>query len=122
MIDFLYWAMVAAFVTHELNAVKRHEWRILPVLRTFPDELAGPLFIWAHIPLFLTIFWFSRRGAETPFALAFSMFAVVHVGLHWAFRKHPRNEFIGASAWGLILLTGALGASHLVATVWWSEF
>jgi hypothetical protein len=118
MIEFFYWAMVAAFFTHELDAVKRHEWRILPILSRFPDRPAEQVFIWAHVPLFLAIIWFSRNGAETPFTLAFSVFAIAHVGLHWAFRKHPRNEFIGTSSWAIILLTGALGTAHLAAYVW----
>jgi hypothetical protein len=39
-----------------------------------------------------------------------------NVGLHWLFRKHPAYEFNNPSSWGLILLTGALGAAYLATT------
>lgn len=118
MIEIFYWAMIAAFLTHELDAVKRHEWRILPLANRLPEKLAEQVFIWTHAPLFLAILWFSSNGAETPFALAFSVFAIVHVGLHWAFRKHPKNEFQGISSWAIILFAGTLAAAHLVAYGW----
>jgi len=38
-LDFIYYAMVGAFFTHELDAVKRHEWRILPLTSSFPKRL-----------------------------------------------------------------------------------
>jgi len=118
MIELLYWALVAVFFTHETDAVKRHEWRIIPVLSNLPEKRAEQAFIWAHAPLFLVILWFSRSGAEAPFALGFSVFAMVHVGLHWAFRKHPKNEFTDPPSWTIILLAGALGAAHLLVYVW----
>lgn len=113
MLELFYWAMVAAFFSHELDAVKRHEWRILPVLRVAPELVGEQFFIWIHIPLFFLIFWMSKDSADGLFALCLSGFAVVHVGLHWLFRNHPANEFNTTSSWSLIGLTGLLGALHL---------
>lgn len=114
-IEFFYWGMVALFFTHELDAVRRHEWRILPIINRFSESSAELLFIYLHVPLFLLIFWMSKGGPSTVYALCFSMFSVVHVVLHWAFRRHPKNEFVGFSSWAIIVLTAAFGVLHMLA-------
>lgn len=117
MIDILYWSMVAAFASHELDAMRRHEWRILPLTNFLPDEIGARVFLWAHLPLFFLIFWFSKDGGNSVFAAGLSSFAIVHVGLHWLFRSHPKNEFNTFGSWVLIALVGILGALHLIAYV-----
>jgi hypothetical protein len=113
-LDLLYYAMLAAFLTHELDAVKRHEWRVLPLTRFLRDRLGEQLFIWSHVPLILAILWFGEDapGAD-GFRFGLAAFAVVHVGLHWLFRRHPAYEFNNPSSWSLILLTGLLGAAYM---------
>ena len=117
MADVFYWAMISALFTHELDAIKRHEWRVLPLASFLPEQLGEQVFIWMHIPLFLVLLWFSRDGAQTTFAIGFSAFSIFHVFLHWAFRKHPAYEFNNASSWAIIVLTGTLGSAHLFATL-----
>ncbi len=113
MTDLAFWTMVAAFFTHELDAVKRHEWRVLPLLRSLPETIGEQVFIWMHVPLFAAILWYGYKDPAGSFAIGLSGFALIHVGLHWLFRNHPAYEFNTLSSWGLILLTGAMGAVHL---------
>lgn len=115
MIEVFYWLMVAALFTHELDAIRHHEWRILPMLRNLPDSVAEQIFIWAHLPLFFLVFWLSQFGAGSVFAMGLSAFAVVHVGLTWILRNHPAYEYNNLSSWLLICLAGLLGALHTVA-------
>lgn len=107
--------MIAFFVTHELDAVKRHEWRVLPLTSWLPDPVAERVFVWAHVPLTLLILWAVAQGADSDPAMAFSGFAVLHVVLHWFFRNHPENEFRGIDAWLPILAAGFFGMLHLSA-------
>jgi hypothetical protein len=109
--DILYWTLLGAFFTHELDAVKRHEWRVLPLLRALPDAVGEQVFIWVHVPLFAAVL---TTGSHDGWRLGVAAFAVVHVGLHWLFRRHPAYEFNNPSSWALILLTGALGAAYVV--------
>ena len=113
MSDLFFWSMLAIFFTHELDAVRRHEWRVLPGLRALPEAIGAHLFVWLHVPLFLGVFWLTRAGADAPFAQALSGFAIVHVYLHWIFRHHPANEFNNLGSWGLISGAGTFGALHL---------
>jgi hypothetical protein len=112
--DLIYWWMVATFFTHELDAVKRHEWRVLPLTSWMPERLGEQIFIWSHVPLFFLIFWFSGASPSNGFRIGLSAFAVIHIGLHWFFRKHSAYEFNNVSSWVLILLTGGLGAVHIL--------
>ena len=115
MAEFYFWSMLAVLLTHELDAIRRHEWRIMPLINLLSDKAGEQTFIWSHVPLLFLIFWFSRDGAASGFAQFLSGFSIVHIGLHWMFRNHPANEFNNSGSWGLILLAGALGALHLAA-------
>ncbi|WP_395172729.1 DUF6713 family protein [Roseibium alexandrii] len=114
MIDLIYYALVGAFFTHELDAVKRHEWRVLPVIRALPEKAAEQVFIWAHLPLFALLLWGGDGDPASDTRIGLAVFAIVHVGLHYLFRHHPAYEFNNASSWALILLAGALGAIYLL--------
>jgi hypothetical protein len=96
VLDFLYWMTVATLLTHELDAIRRHEWRVLPLIRFLPDRIGEEVFVWLHIPLFLTVLWSS---GDATFRLGLAAFAVVHVGLHWLLRRHPACEFNNLSSW-----------------------
>ena len=115
--DVLFGLTVAFLATHELDAVKRHEWRILPLTSWLSDQSGERVFIWSHVPLFLLILWIAGQGAASTAALALSAFAVLHAGLHWLFRAHPQNEFTGAGAWLLILGAALSGGCHLLAAL-----
>lgn len=117
MLDFLYYSMVAAFFTHELDAVKRHEWRVLPILRNLPEKVGEQTFIWLHVPLFILLLLLGDGEPVNGSRIALSVFAVVHVWLHWVYRKHVAYEFNNPSSWGLIILTGVMGAAYLVASL-----
>ncbi len=114
MDSLFYWLMLASLLTHELDAVKRHEWRIFPILRSLPDPMGEQIFIWSHIPVFLLLLLGSTNGTTSVFAIGLSLFSIVHVVLHWVLRRHPACELNNSSSWTLIVLPGLLGAVHLV--------
>ena len=107
------WLVISLLLTHELDAVRRHEWRILPLTSFLPDKTAGQLFIWAHVPLILVVLAIVQAGPASLGALLFSGFAIAHVSLHWLYRNHPRNEFLDFPSQALIVLAGLAGALHL---------
>ncbi len=113
MADLAFALMVGFLFTHELDAMRRHEWRILPLLRDLPDARGEAVFVWLHVPLFAALAWLVLKGADTAGAVAFSAFAVIHVGLHWLLRGHPGNEFANPSSWILIGGAGLSGLVHL---------
>ena len=113
MTELTYFAMLALFITHELDAVKHHEWRVLPLTAFLPEAIGQQVFIWAHVPLFLLLFLFGGLDSSSPTAYGLSAFSIIHVGLHIGFRNHPQYEFNNLSSWAIIAGAGIFGALHL---------
>ena len=119
MADYIFIVFIAFFLTHELDAMQRCEWRILPVLSRLPEPLAARIFIWAHIPLFAFILWDFVNGSNASlFRNALAGFGVVHVALHWLFQRHPANGFNNLESKVLIWLTGLCGGVYLGLQLW----
>ncbi len=116
-LDVLYWAIVAVIFPLELDAVRLHEWRVLPLTSFMPERTGEQVFIWSHVPIVFVILWFSSAASVNGFRLGLAAFAMIHVGLHWAFRRHPAYEFNNLSSWLLIGLAGALGGTYLFASI-----
>ena len=115
MIEWSYFLMVAFFISHELDAVKRHEWRVLPLTSFLPEKAGEQVFIWAHAPVLALLFALGGFDPRSLTALCFSAFSVVHVFLHIGFRNHPEYDFNNLSSWALIIGTGICGTAHLFA-------
>lgn len=113
----LFTLMLCFFIVHELDAVQRHEWRVMPVLNRLPDPSGRQVFIWAHVPILIAIFWWIVPDPDALAGLCLSAFAVLHVGLHWLFRSHPAYEFNNPSSWTLIVGAGLFGALHLLSVI-----
>lgn len=111
----LFTLMLSFFIVHELDAVLRHEWRVMPVMRRLPDPMGQQVFIWVHVPILIAIFWWIMPDPNALAGLCLSAFAVVHVGLHWLFRKHPAYEFDNPSSRALIAGAGLFGALHFLS-------
>lgn len=114
MMSVLFMAVVTWLVLHELDAIRRHEWRFFFAPVPVSDETAFRIFTALHLPLLLVVFWFF----DSPgFQRGFDVFAVAHAGAHLALRDHPKVDF---DTWfsKLWIYGGALlGALHLYTTL-----
>ena len=50
-----YYLGISLLFAHEMDAVAHKEWQLLYVLRTMTDQMAYPLFVAMHVPLFFVI-------------------------------------------------------------------
>ena len=115
--DWAFYAVLALLFAHELDAVERHEWRLLPGLRSLPDGLAGRLFVLLHVPLFLGVFRLATHPSprvHRPFRRTLCAFAVVHAVVHRRSRGHPEYEFEGPTSRVLIHGAALAGLVHLL--------
>ena len=113
----LFYLGLSLLACHELDAVARHEWRLLPILDLLPDETGQTVFIIAHIPLFLAIFWLT--GHRSPAIrhrsqMAIDGFLVVHAIAHFVLSDQELYEFEGPLEWLFVYGGGVVGASHII--------
>lgn len=116
----VFYIALALLLTHELDAMTHHEWRLLPGLASLSDDTGRLVFVLGHVPLFAIVVGFVaslnpriRRRAR----LAVAVFVAVHAGLHQAFTGHPDYGFVAASSQLLIFGAGALGLVYLLLPV-----
>lgn len=116
VIDLLFWLNLALLLAHELDAIRRQEWRMFVFLNRLDDERAHQLFALLHVPLFIIIFWFLSRSIQPIyfwFQLVVDIFLIVHLGLHVLFRNHPGNGFATSFSKRLIEGMALLGLIHI---------
>ena len=88
-------------LTHEMDAVRHHEWRLFIGLRSLNEERAYRCFTALHVPLYSVLFWGALHSEAV--ILALDAFFVVHLLLHIWFRHHPRYTFHSFFSWSLIV-------------------
>lgn len=107
----------STLLAHELDAMTQAEWRLLFVLRRFPDLLARNLFVTIHIPVVAILLWLTQHQSEVVRRWArtgLSSFMLIHAGLHWNLKNHPLNTFTSPLSLGLIYGAGLLGLSYVL--------
>lgn len=117
MVGMVFITALAFMFTHELDAMTRHEWRIIPWLRDLPDRLGRNIFVIAHAPVLALLMWgvFAVTGdAQWIFGTIFAAFCIVHVILHMLLAAHPANEFDNPLSQTLIWGAGGFGCLYLI--------
>jgi hypothetical protein len=117
--DLVFALTFGLLLTHELDAVRCFEWRILPITSWMPENIGMAVFIFAHVPLFAWlagVCWNANQARQLLARQLFCGFAILHVGLHWLFRNDPAYAFQGWLSNGLIIGAGIVGAIFLLLT------
>ncbi len=112
--------MLAFFATHELDAVDKHEWRLLYGFRRMNERHARIAFILLHIPLFAGIFalaYSNSPGFTSYSRISIDVFAIVHLFLHWRLHRHPENRFSWPISYIPIIGAALFGAVHLLTLI-----
>ena len=113
----VFYVALGMLFTHELDAVLNHEWRVMPLLKSIPDDRGMIIFVAAHIPLFAVIIAAvasqvhkTRHVTRTVICT----FLVFHAGLHFGFSNDPAYEFNTLFSDMLIFGGAAMGALYLL--------
>lgn len=114
---FFFYLGLGLLFTHELDAIVQAEWRLLYVLRSMPDEVAMPIFIGLHVPLFVLITWLTHHPEQKVRSLSRNLlaaFLVIHAGLHLRLSDHPLYSFDGPLSIMLIYGGALCGTVYLL--------
>ena len=96
LLHLLFYFGFALLACHELDAVARHEWRLLPLLNKLNDDSGLIVFVLLHVPAFTLIIWLTGHHTDKIRwwgQIAFDLFLIVHGIAHYLFSGHPLNEF-----------------------------
>lgn len=111
---------LATLSTHELDAVTQSEWHLLYILNNLPEQIAADTFVVLHVPLFTIIFWLGFNGnlkVRKWTRIIFSLFLIIHAGLHKALENHPLYTFNSLISKSLIFGAGLIGLLYLAALI-----
>jgi len=115
--NLLFFFLLSLLVVHELDAIRRHEWRMFIILNKMDDEKAFQVFSILHVPLLMAIFWLiTSPSAIVVFwsQVVVATFSIIHKFLHDSFQKHPNNEFCTTFSKRLINLMAVVGFVQLL--------
>ena len=115
--DLVFYTGIALLLTHEMDAIYRHEWRMFPLICRLSDDVGYHVFVVAHIPLFVLLFWLMHHPSGTVlywFHVCMDGFFIVHLGLHLLLKSHDQNEFSSVLSKFIIFATALAGATHLI--------
>jgi hypothetical protein len=113
MESILFFACLSCLFVHELDAMRCSEWRIFPGLHWLPDRWGMPIFVLAHIPLFIWIFYGITGEQSISWRTGLDIFSIIHLGLHLLFLAHPKNLFKDFLSWALIVGAALFGSFDL---------
>ena len=116
----VYYVGLSFFIAHELDAVRRAEWKLLYVLQNLPNAMASSWFVVIHVPLFFLLLWFSHHSNDRLrlwFRLVVSIFLMIHAVLHLRLSSDPAYEFSGLLSNFLIYGAGIIGAFFTILTI-----
>jgi hypothetical protein len=117
MTNIFFYLGLATLLTHEMDAMLNHEWRVLPLTSGFPEEIGMLVFLYAHIPLYAGIIAMiaSKKSQLRIWSrIGVSLFLLIHAGLHTFFRSSPTYEFSSTTSLILIYGGGLMGLAHII--------
>jgi hypothetical protein len=88
--QFVFVVAVSFLLTHELDAIRRREWRFFFAPVEVSEGAAYRIFTAVHVPLFVLLLWYLD---SSMLRLGFDVFLIVHGFLHAVLRNHPTVEF-----------------------------
>ena len=104
---------LALFLLHEMDAIRRSEWRLFIVLKDLEDSKAYQVFTFIHLFLYVIILSLLFSQYQTITFWVLDIFFIIHAILHLLFERHPRNEFKNTFSRAIIYSMGMLAAIHL---------
>lgn len=118
--DTVFYLGLSFILLHEMDAVDKKEWRIFPGLNRLSDDWGYKVFVAAHLPLYVLLFWgiWGDHGNATEVMKGMDIFFVAHLGAHILMKNHPKNLFKGWLSWTFIIGAGVAGAWDFAFRVW----
>ena len=117
----IFFGLILLF-SHEMDAIRRKEWKMFIFLKDLNEETGYRVFTFLHLPLYILLFWGLFIANETTayyFALGLNIFYIIHLGLHLSFINNKNNEFKGLFSWVLLIGLAITGLVYIIVILRW---
>jgi len=105
---------LSLFLLHEMDAIRRSEWRLFIILKDMDDSKAYKVFTFIHFFLYIIILSLLFSHYQTVLFWILDLFFIIHAVLHLIFERHPRNEFKNSFSRFIIYPMGILAVVHFI--------
>ena len=105
---------LALLFVHEMDAIRRQEWKMFIILKDMDDEKACRIFLLLHIPLYMAVLLLLFSPCSHIGYYVVDIFLLAHMLIHLGFRKHPDNKFGSTISKVIINSAGLLAIVHLI--------
>ena len=115
----LFYLGLATLFTHELDAIANQEWKVMPILRSLPEEVGFNTFVLIHIPLFavlVAVVSSNNSRLRKLSRLGVGVVLLIHAGLHVVFTNVDGYEFDSMLSSLLIFGGAVVGGLYLLAS------
>jgi hypothetical protein len=115
--NYLFILNISLLILHEMDAIRRKEWRLFAVLKGMKEENGYLVFSLLHLPLcFIILYFIMNAGGPNYqlFTLVINIFLIFHGVIHLLFRNKINNEFRGAYSYAIIFTMSVIAALQLV--------
>lgn len=96
MIRYLLILNLSLLLIHEMDAIRRKEWKLFVFLKNMDDEKAYSIFTAAHLPLYALVLFLVGTNSNVviiTMGWIISIFLIFHGIIHWFFRRKESNAF-----------------------------
>jgi hypothetical protein len=117
LMNYLFLLNISLLILHEMDAIRRKEWKLFIVLKDMQEERGYLVFSLLHLPLcFIILYFIMDNGSPYyhVFTLVINGFLIFHGGIHLLFRNNRDNKFRGVYPNMVIFLMSILAALQLV--------
>ncbi|KOY83485.1 hypothetical protein I6G82_07055 [Lysinibacillus macroides] len=105
---------LSLFLLHEMDAIRRSEWRLFIILKDMEDAKAYKVFTFIHLFLYVFILSLLFSQYQTITFWVLDLFFIIHAILHLLFERHPRNGFKNTFSRSIIYPMGILAVIHIL--------
>ncbi len=116
--NYLFILNVSLLILHEMDAIRRKEWKLFIILKNMDEERGYLVFSLLHFPLCFIILYFIMNNSSSYyniFTTAVNIFLIFHGGIHLVFRNNSGNDFRGLYSYIIIFLMSIIAALQLIA-------
>ncbi len=120
MKNLIFYLGIGTLLTHELDAMPNHEWRVLPLTSWLSDESGMLVFLVFHIPLFAVLIALvasTNNKIRSRSRMGVGIFLAGHGLLHLLFMGNINYQFTSMLSNSLIHGGAVLGILYLVLEI-----